>query len=93
MEPQAGIGVAAALMEAADLDFLLANPKFAVYLSGKLFQEGGPSSGLLVPPKVDVQVVPGVSPSPRAPSFAPRGWATPLLLILGAYERSREGKD
>lgn len=47
LEPHAGIGMAAALMEAGCFYFLLANPKFAVHLSGKLFQEGGPSSRLL----------------------------------------------
>lgn len=47
LEPHTGTGMAAALMEAADFYFLLANPKFAVHLSGKLPQEGSLSSRLL----------------------------------------------
>lgn len=53
--------------------FVLVNPKFAVHLSVKLFQEGslGPAPASRVLPKVDVWVVPGLPPSLRAPSFAP----------------------
>ena len=60
---------------------VLVNPKFAVHLSVKLFQEGslGPAPASWVLPKVDVRVVPGLPPSLSAPSFVPNAcwWASP----------------
>lgn len=50
--------MAAALMQAAHFYFPLANPKFAIHLSGELLQGGGPE----LQAQVDVQVVPGVAP-------------------------------